>query len=57
VRLRKRRTLLPLVGLGAIALVTALAVVGLSFYADGDDGGTGVVLPEDADPGSAAPPS
>ena len=52
----RRRRLLPLVGLVAIALLTALAVVGVSVYADGDDGGTGVVLPAD-DPGAAGQPA
>ena len=51
-----RRRFLPLVGLVAIALVTALAVVGVSVYADGDDdAATRVVVPAD-DPAAGAPP-
>jgi hypothetical protein len=52
----KRRHLFPVAGFVAIALVTALAVVGVSSY--GDDGDPGVVatLPDDVDPGDARPP-
>jgi hypothetical protein len=52
-----RRHFLPAVGLVAVALVTALAVIGISSY--GDDGDTGVLatLPADVDPGPARPPS
>jgi hypothetical protein len=52
-----RRQLLPAVGFVAIALLTALAVVGISSY--GDDGESSVVtaLPDDIDPGQARPPT
>ncbi|HEU5489567.1 MAG TPA: hypothetical protein VFU84_02145, partial [Gaiellaceae bacterium] len=51
----RRRRLLPLVGLAAVALVTALVVVGVSVYAGGENGGTGVAVPA-GDPAAGAPP-
>lgn len=52
-----RRHLLPVAGLLAIALVTALAVVGVATYGDGDDAARAPsTLPENVDPGTVRPP-
>jgi hypothetical protein len=51
-----RRQLLPIAGLVAIALATAVVVVGLSTFGDGDDSRRPVAtLPDDVDPGIARP--
>ena len=50
----RRRRFLPLLGLAAIALVTALAVVGVSNYGEGGDR---VSMPADVDPETEAPPA
>jgi hypothetical protein len=51
-----RSRLLPLIGLVAIALVTALAVVGVTVYADGDDSGSVVRIPDEVEPGAGVAP-
>ena len=53
---RSRRSLLPVAGLVAVALVTALAIVGVAAIGDGDDGRPRVTIPDDASPGANAPP-
>src|SRR5918994_4280938 len=50
----RRRRFLPFLGLAATALVTALAVVGVSNYGEGGDR---VSMPADVDPGTEAPPA
>jgi hypothetical protein len=52
----RRRSLLPIAGLGAIALVTALVIVGVSAYGDDDPRRPAATLPDDVDPGTARPP-
>jgi hypothetical protein len=51
----RRRQLLPLAGLVAIGLVTALAIVGVTRYGDGGEPGSVATLPE-LDPGIVRPP-
>jgi hypothetical protein len=51
-----RRRVLPIVVLLAIALLTALAVVGVSAYRDGEDAGEVATVPDDLDPGTVRPP-
>jgi hypothetical protein len=51
-----RRHLLPAVGLVAVALVTALAVIGIASYGEDDARGVGAALVDDVDPGPARPP-
>ena len=51
-----RRQLLPALGLVAVALVTALAVVLVSSLGGGDDAKVSPALSEDIAPGAAAPP-
>ena len=51
-----RRRLLPILGLVAIALVTALAIVGVAVYASEDDTTATAVIPEDVGPGEEGLP-